>query len=166
MTTTYLSVMTISRLQKISDSTPSMRVDVRRAAGDGGRLAQRIERARADVAVHDTERAQRGRGQGAGLVHGEPSGGAHHARSALFSRIMNAEAVIRAAAGPRVVRAPRGKTLNCGSWLTEAPFRMLQNNLDPEVAEHPGQARRLRRHRQGRAQLGGVRHASSRCCSA
>jgi len=39
--------------------------------------------------------------------------------------------------GPRVVRAPRGKSLNCGSWLTEAPFRMLQNNLDPEVAEHP-----------------------------
>jgi urocanate hydratase len=35
------------------------------------------------------------------------------------------------------VRAPRGKTLHCGSWLTEAPFRMLQNNLDPEVAEHP-----------------------------
>ncbi len=39
--------------------------------------------------------------------------------------------------GVRAVRAPRGKTLNCGSWLTEAPFRMLQNNLDPEVAEHP-----------------------------
>jgi urocanate hydratase len=41
--------------------------------------------------------------------------------------------------GPRVVRAPRGKDLNCGSWLTEAPYRMLQNNLDPEVAEHPSQ---------------------------
>ena len=37
----------------------------------------------------------------------------------------------------RVVRAPRGTTLSCRSWLTEAPFRMLQNNLDPEVAEHP-----------------------------
>ena len=34
-------------------------------------------------------------------------------------------------------RAPRGKTLNCKSWLTEAPFRMLQNNLDAEVAEDP-----------------------------
>ncbi|MGV8958853.1 MAG: urocanate hydratase [Stenotrophomonas sp.] len=32
-------------------------------------------------------------------------------------------------------RAPRGNTLNCKSWLTEAPFRMLQNNLDAEVAE-------------------------------
>src|SRR5687768_11755540 len=37
----------------------------------------------------------------------------------------------------RVVRAPRGTQLSCRSWLTEAPFRMLQNNLDPEVAEHP-----------------------------
>jgi len=38
---------------------------------------------------------------------------------------------------PRVVRAPRGVQLNCKSWLTEAPYRMLQNNLDPEVAERP-----------------------------
>ncbi|MDM0014359.1 urocanate hydratase [Variovorax sp. J22P168] len=37
----------------------------------------------------------------------------------------------------RVIRAPRGSTLNCKSWLTEAAFRMLQNNLDPEVAERP-----------------------------
>ena len=37
----------------------------------------------------------------------------------------------------RVIRAPRGITLNCKSWLTEAPFRMLQNNLDAEVAEDP-----------------------------
>ncbi|HET9554190.1 MAG TPA: urocanate hydratase [Anaeromyxobacteraceae bacterium] len=37
----------------------------------------------------------------------------------------------------RTVRAPRGTTLACKSWLTEAPYRMLQNNLDPEVAEHP-----------------------------
>jgi urocanate hydratase len=37
----------------------------------------------------------------------------------------------------RCIRAPRGSTLNCRSWLTEAPFRMLQNNLDPEVAERP-----------------------------
>jgi urocanate hydratase len=35
------------------------------------------------------------------------------------------------------VRAPRGATLNARSWLTEAPLRMLLNNLDPEVAEHP-----------------------------
>jgi len=41
-------------------------------------------------------------------------------------------------ASPRVVRAPRGTHLNCKSWLTEAPFRMIQNNLDVEVAERPG----------------------------
>src|SRR3954447_19150446 len=37
----------------------------------------------------------------------------------------------------RIVRAPRGNALTCRSWLTEAAFRMLQNNLDPEVAEKP-----------------------------
>ena len=35
------------------------------------------------------------------------------------------------------VRAPRGTTLTARSWQTEAPLRMLQNNLDPEVAERP-----------------------------
>ncbi len=39
----------------------------------------------------------------------------------------------------RHIRAPRGATLTCKSWLTEAPFRMLQNNLDPEVAENPAE---------------------------
>jgi len=38
---------------------------------------------------------------------------------------------------PRVVRAPRGEILSARSWLTEAPLRMLMNNLDPEVAERP-----------------------------
>ena len=37
----------------------------------------------------------------------------------------------------RVIRAPRGAQLNCKSWLSEAAYRMLQNNLDPEVAERP-----------------------------
>jgi urocanate hydratase len=37
----------------------------------------------------------------------------------------------------RIVRSPRGTELSCKSWLTEAPYRMLQNNLDPEVAENP-----------------------------
>jgi urocanate hydratase len=36
-----------------------------------------------------------------------------------------------------MVRAPRGTQLNARSWLTEAPLRMLMNNLDPEVAERP-----------------------------
>src|SRR5687768_17321133 len=39
----------------------------------------------------------------------------------------------------RRIRAPRGSTLSCRSWLTEAPFRMLQNNLDAEVAENPSE---------------------------
>ncbi len=38
---------------------------------------------------------------------------------------------------PRIVRAPRGNQLTCKSWLSEAPFRMIQNNLDPDVAERP-----------------------------
>ncbi len=38
---------------------------------------------------------------------------------------------------PRTVRAPRGTTLTCKSWQTEAVYRMIQNNLDPEVAEKP-----------------------------
>jgi urocanate hydratase len=37
----------------------------------------------------------------------------------------------------RVIRAPRGSALTAKSWLTEAPLRMLMNNLDPEVAERP-----------------------------
>ena len=37
----------------------------------------------------------------------------------------------------RAVRAPRGTTLACRDWPQEAAFRMIQNNLDPEVAEHP-----------------------------
>ncbi len=37
------------------------------------------------------------------------------------------------------LRAPRGTQLSCKSWLTEAPLRMLMNNLDPEVAERPAE---------------------------
>jgi urocanate hydratase len=37
----------------------------------------------------------------------------------------------------RVVRAPRGSTLHCRGWVQEAAFRMIQNNLDPDVAERP-----------------------------
>ncbi|MEE1929358.1 urocanate hydratase [Streptomyces sp. TRM 70351] len=53
---------------------------------------------------------------------GHPGRPPHHARSA---------------AGPRTVRAPRGSTLSARGWPQEAALRMLQNNLDPEVAEHP-----------------------------
>ena len=39
----------------------------------------------------------------------------------------------------RTIRAARGTALSAKSWLTEAPLRMLMNNLDPDVAEHPGE---------------------------
>ncbi|HRD34549.1 MAG TPA: urocanate hydratase [Rhodocyclaceae bacterium] len=37
----------------------------------------------------------------------------------------------------RVIRAPRGTQLSCRNWIAEAAYRMLQNNLDPDVAENP-----------------------------
>ena len=37
----------------------------------------------------------------------------------------------------REIRAPRGTQLSCKNWITEAAYRMIQNNLDPEVAENP-----------------------------
>ena len=40
-------------------------------------------------------------------------------------------------ANVRVIRSPHGTALSCKSWLTEAPLRMLMNNLDPDVAERP-----------------------------
>ncbi len=39
--------------------------------------------------------------------------------------------------GKRVIKAPTGSTLNCKNWVSEAAYRMIQNNLDPEVAERP-----------------------------
>jgi len=39
----------------------------------------------------------------------------------------------------RIIRAPHGTQLHCKSWLTEAAYRMIQNNLDPHVAENPAE---------------------------
>src|ERR671937_453184 len=39
----------------------------------------------------------------------------------------------------RIIRAPRGGDISAKSWLTEAPLRMLMNNLDPDVAERPSE---------------------------
>ncbi|MBN8712719.1 MAG: urocanate hydratase [Xanthomonadales bacterium] len=39
----------------------------------------------------------------------------------------------------RHIRAPRGSQLSCKNWLIEAPYRMIQHNLDPEVAENPAE---------------------------
>src|SRR3989440_10077123 len=43
----------------------------------------------------------------------------------------------RPQANARIIKAPHGTTLSAKSWLTEAPLRMLMNNLDPDVAENP-----------------------------
>ena len=43
----------------------------------------------------------------------------------------------RQIAQPHPVRAPRGSSITCANWLIEAAYRMIQNNLDPEVAERP-----------------------------
>ncbi|MBE0549289.1 MAG: urocanate hydratase, partial [Rubrivivax sp.] len=40
-------------------------------------------------------------------------------------------------AQPHPVRSPRGSQISCANWLIEAAYRMIQNNLDPEVAENP-----------------------------
>jgi len=40
-------------------------------------------------------------------------------------------------AAPRRVQAPTGAALHCRNWQIEAAWRMLQNNLDPAVAENP-----------------------------
>ena len=45
--------------------------------------------------------------------------------------------IVKRLAQPHPVRAPRGTALSCRNWLIEAAYRMLQNNLDPEVAENP-----------------------------
>ncbi len=44
---------------------------------------------------------------------------------------------VLSAAQPHTVRSPRGTAITCKNWLIEAAYRMLQNNLDPEVAENP-----------------------------
>src|SRR6202522_1966621 len=49
------------------------------------------------------------------------------------------EVTMLAPVKPRVIRAARGNTLSARSWMTEAPLRMLMNNLDPEVAENPAE---------------------------
>jgi len=51
--------------------------------------------------------------------------------------VNNLPPAVNPAASARPVRAPRGSALSCRNWLIEGAYRMLQNNLDPEVAENP-----------------------------
>ena len=57
----------------------------------------------------------------------------------------------------RTIRAPRGTTLTCKNWLIEAAYRMIQNNLDPEVAFDPEHLIVYGGRGTGRAQLGVLR---------
>ena len=50
---------------------------------------------------------------------------------------MDTPASVFSDASATPVRSPRGSSITAKSWLTEAPMRMLMNNLDPEIAEHP-----------------------------
>src|SRR6266436_3972729 len=52
---------------------------------------------------------------------------------------MNEETPVLTPVRGRTIRAPRGSRLSCKGWLQEAALRMLMNNLDPEVAEKPGE---------------------------
>src|SRR5215211_2415111 len=55
-----------------------------------------------------------------------------------MTSIATADALVERLCGDlSSIRAPRGPTLNARSWQTEAPLRMLLNNLDADVAEHP-----------------------------
>src|SRR5262249_2068716 len=65
----------------------------------------------------------------AGLLDGRQSAGCARLAGdpAMTSRLDN----------QRLIRAPRGGEISAKSWLTEAPLRMLMNNLDPEVAQRP-----------------------------
>ncbi len=51
--------------------------------------------------------------------------------------LSSSHALAKRPAQARPVRAPRGPQISCANWLIEAAYRMLQNNLDPEVAENP-----------------------------
>ena len=102
-------------------------------------------------AVHDVVRSLSGPARRGPLVErrhracggGDPLGSDRRScperdRRARVTRVHDASTAVEALCGDlSSIRAPRGTTLNARGWQTEAPLRMLLNNLDPEVAEHP-----------------------------
>ena len=72
---------------------------------------------------------------------------------------------IRAVSRPAPRPCSARPELSCRGWQQEAALRMLMNNLDPEVAEDPDRARRLRRHRPGGTQLGRLRRHRPRAAA-
>ncbi len=65
----------------------------------------------------------------------------------------------------RTIRAPRGTQLTCKNWLIEAAYRMIQNNLDPEVAFDPEHLIVYGGRGQGGAQLGVLRRHPGVACA-
>ncbi len=63
----------------------------------------------------------------------EAAGAASHCRRS----IIEGPPMSKRLDNDRIIRAPRGPVLSAKSWVTEAPMRMLMNNLDPDVAEKP-----------------------------
>src|SRR5687767_10485487 len=57
--------------------------------------------------------------------------------STLCTHASGGEVFMTRSDSNRIVRAPRGPQISARSWLTEAPLRMIMNNLDPQVAERP-----------------------------
>ena len=93
--------------------------------------------------------------------------GVRYAGVAWRSGVHWREAALADATAARAWSARRAARRSPASgWQQEAALRMLMNNLDPEVAERPRGPRRLRRHRQGRAQLGVLRRDRARAARA
>src|SRR5262249_1461366 len=73
-----------------------------------------------------------------GAAQRQARGGAGHRERRLVTAVTDLDARVDELCGDlRRISAPRGRSLNARSWQTEAPLRMLLNNLDPEVAERP-----------------------------
>ena len=106
--------------------------DVERAARAGARAAAR---ARAATRPGPPPRARHRRRRRAGALRrtSPPPAGVEFAGAVEANGRMTEPRLDNA----RVIRAPRGLKLSAKSWQTEAPLRMLMNNLDPEVAEKP-----------------------------
>src|ERR1051325_7930553 len=113
----------VARLRRPLTDHPAGRVAYRRLPRQGAR--DRPDLLRDRIRVDDSAAAR------AGAPRGGLEGGAMSVAPSL-------DAAVDALCGDlRTIRAPRGTELNARSWATEAPLRMLLNNLDREVAERP-----------------------------
>src|SRR3954454_3326257 len=111
--------------------------------GDGDRLrGPRLHHGRQDVRCDSSRFHLLRRGHRVRLVEAEAATRRRAAERAgtggFVTTIDTIDQTVEALCGDLAnIHAPRGSDLNARSWATEAPLRMLLNNLDPEVAEHP-----------------------------